>query len=61
MAEEKKNILGTAFKVILGIAFIVLGVMAVVVWWSSLVEVFKGCIGLFLILAGLITLAIAKE
>ena len=61
MAEEKKNILGTAFKVILGIAFIVLGVMAVVVWWSSLVDVFKGCVGLFLILAGLITLAIAKE
>lgn len=61
MAEEKKNVLGTVFKLILGIAFIVLGVMAVMVWWSSLVEVFKGCIGLFLILAGLITLAIAKE
>jgi hypothetical protein len=45
----------------LGIAFIVLGVMAVAGWWASLVEVFKGCIGLFLILAGLITLAIAKE
>jgi len=61
VAEEKKSVLGTVFKLILGIAFIVLGVMAVAGWWASLVEVFKGCIGLFLILAGLITLAIAKE
>jgi len=61
VAEEKKSVLGTVFKLILGIAFIVLGVMAVAGWWASLVEVLKAALGLFLILAGLITLAIAKE
>jgi len=51
----------TLIKVILGLALVILGVAAVIGWWGSLVEVFKGCIGLLLVLAGLITLAIAKE
>lgn len=60
MAGSKKAA-ATLLKVLLGVVFIVLGILAVVNWWGSLVELFKGCIGLFLILAGLITLAIAKE
>jgi len=63
--EEKKvdakKIFWTIFKVVLGLAFLVLGVGAVIRWFVSLKIVFKGCIGLFLILAGIITLAIAKE
>lgn len=63
--EEKKaeagKIFWTIFKVILGLAFLVLGVGAVIRWFGSLKIVFEGCIGLFLILAGIITLAIAKE
>jgi uncharacterized membrane protein HdeD (DUF308 family) len=63
--EEKKadakKIFGTIFKVLLGLAFLVLGVGAVIRWFVSLKIVFTGCIGLFLILAGIITLAIAKE
>lgn len=63
--EEKKvdvkKILWTIFKVVLGLAFLVLGVGAVIRWFVSLKIVFEGCIGLFLILAGIITLAIAKE
>jgi hypothetical protein len=35
--------------------------MALYAWRFDLFVVIKGCIGLFLILAGLITLAIAKE
>ncbi|MDD4894441.1 MAG: hypothetical protein PHW54_03910 [Candidatus Omnitrophica bacterium] len=58
---EGKNAFGTIFKVILGLVFLVLGVLAVVNWFGSLLVVFKGCIGLFLILVGIITLAIAKE
>jgi len=58
---EAKNILGTLLKVILGLAFLGLGIGAVLLWWQHLVTVVKGCIGLFLILAGIITLAIAKE
>lgn len=66
MAEEGtkkdgKKALATIFKVILGLVFLVLGVAAIVSWWSALLMVIKGCIGLFLILAGIITLAIAKE
>jgi hypothetical protein len=63
--EEKKtdvkNIFSTIFKVILGLVFLVLGGWAIYVWFGSLVTVVKGCIGLFLLLAGIITLAIAKE
>ncbi len=58
---ECKNTSGAIFKVILGLIFLALGVLAVVGWFGSLLTVIKGCIGLFLILAGIITLAIAKE
>lgn len=62
MAEEgKKNVAGTVFKVILGLVFLALGILALVNWWGQLLLVVKGCIGLFLLFAGLITLAIAKE
>ena len=66
MAEEvKKNdakkILATLFKVVLGLVFLGLGAVAILKWWVSLLMVVQGCIGLFLILAGVITLAIAKE
>jgi len=63
--EEKKadvkKIFGTIFKVVLGLVFLALGVGAVIRWFGSLKIVFEGCIGLFLLLAGIITLAIAKE
>ena len=62
--EEKKEpskVLSTIFKVVLGLAFLVLGVAAIIAWRYELLLVVKGCIGGFLILAGIITLAIAKE
>ena len=59
-ADGKKAI-ATLFKVVLGLAFLLLGVLAILKWWPQLLEIIKGCIGLFLILAGIITLAIAKE
>ena len=64
--EEKKccgskNTCQTIFKVILGLVLLVLGAWAVINWFGSLKTVFKGCIGLFLVLAGIIALAIAKE
>lgn len=66
MAEETKKadakkIISTLFKVVLGLAFLALGGLAIMRWLKDLLIVFKGCIGLFLILAGVITLAIAKE
>lgn len=69
MAEEVKQekkaepskVISTLFKVILGLVFLALGGLAILKWWYLLLMIIKGCIGLFLILAGIITLAIAKE
>lgn len=61
MAENNKGLIATVLKVILGLILIVLGILMVIGWWAQLVMVIKGCLGLFLILCGLITLAIAKE
>jgi len=62
-AEAKKSPATTKMmgKIILGIVFVLLGLWALIHWWSSLWTVIKGCIGLFFILAGVITIAIAKE
>jgi len=68
MAEEikqekadGKKILSAIFKVILGLVFLALGALAIIKWLPDLLALVRGCIGLFLILAGIITLAIAKE
>lgn len=69
MTEEKKQqgssesgkLSGTIFKVILGLAFLALGAISIYKWWVDLWIIVRGCLGLFLILAGIITLAIARE
>ncbi|MFA5063639.1 MAG: hypothetical protein WC578_06195 [Candidatus Omnitrophota bacterium] len=48
-------------KVALGLFFLILGAVAILKWWDFLLMVVKGCVGLFLLLSGIITLAIAKE
>jgi len=58
---DPKKTLVILFKVVLGLVFLVLGGLAVLKFWGDLLVLVKGCIGLFLILAGVITLAIAKE
>ena len=58
---DAKKIISTIFKVILGLVFFVLGVVAIIAWWADLLLVIRGCIGLFLVLAAIITFAIAKE
>ena len=58
---EPNKMMSTLLKVVLGIVFLVLGVYGVMRWWGQLLTIIKGCLGLFLILAGIITLAIAKE
>ena len=63
VSEEKKSseVFKTALKISIGFIVVLLGLVAVIRWWGSLAIVFKGCIGLFLIIAGAITIAIAKE
>jgi len=58
---DGKKTLSTIFKVVLGLAFLVLGGWLTIKFWEALLLIVKGCVGLFLILAGVITLAIAKE
>jgi hypothetical protein len=58
--DVKKSV-ATFFKVILGLAFLVIGAFLVFKGWTYLLSLIKGCVGLFFILAGLITLAIAKD
>jgi fatty acid desaturase len=63
--EEKKGdvkkTMSTVLKVLLGLVFLALGALAIIKWWPDLLILIKGGIGLFLLLAGVITLAIAKE
>lgn len=59
--SDAKNMFSTIFKVILGLVFLVLGIAAVIKWLPDLLMLIRGCIGLFLVLAGIITLAIAKD
>ena len=58
---EGKNAFSTVLKVLLGLAFLVLGVVAILAWRQDLINLIKGSIGLFLVLASLITFAIAKD
>ena len=64
-AEKKccdpKKTLATLFKVVLGLVFLGLGGWALLKFRGDLLVIIKGGIGLFLILVGVITLAIAKE
>lgn len=59
--EDGKKIMATILKVILGLAFLVLGAWLVYRGWYFLLGLIKGSVGLFFLLAGIITLAIAKE
>jgi len=48
-------------KVIIGVVLIIIGLAAAIKWRFSLLLLFQGCIGLVLIMAGAIAIAIAKE
>ncbi|MEW6102043.1 MAG: hypothetical protein AB1481_07125 [Candidatus Omnitrophota bacterium] len=58
---ESKQVFSTLIKIILGVALLLLGLALTIRWRVDLAVVFRGCIGLFLVLVGVITLAIAKE
>lgn len=71
MAEETKTpeaektegskVCKTVLKALLGVALLIVGLALVVAWKRELLTLIKGGLGLFFILAGAITLAIAKE
>ena len=59
--DSGKKMMATLFKVLLGLAFLAFGAWLVYKGWTYLWYLIKGSVGLFFILAGVITLAIAKE
>jgi len=59
--EDGKKMMATILKVILGLAFLALGAWLVYKGWAYMWVLIKGSIGIFVILVGIITLAIAKE
>lgn len=62
--EEKKGIpqaAKTMLKVILGILLLAVGAWLVYLWWGNVLAIIKGFLGIVVILAGVIFLAIAKE
>jgi hypothetical protein len=59
--EDGKKMMGTILKVILGLAFLALGAWLVYKGWPYIWVLIKGSAGIIVILAGIITLAIAKE
>jgi hypothetical protein len=69
MAEEEKKEscccggkgMATVTKVLVGLVLIVLGVFLCMRWLLALQMVIRACIGPFLILVGLVFIAIAKE
>lgn len=71
MAEEVKEtkevektddkVFKTVLKVVLGLVLLALGAYLILRWKWDIWTLIKGCAGPFLILAGVITLAIAKE
>ena len=63
MAEqaEKKTNSKTLLKILIGVVLIAIGITLVIIWFPLLIGLIQGCLGLFLIMAGAITIAIAKE
>jgi len=62
-AKEKKvgEALKTGGKIIIGVVLVILGILAIVGWRADLLTLIKGGLGLVLVAAGAITIAIAKE
>lgn len=50
-----------ALKIILGIILVALGVAGICFWWIDVLTVVRGCLGVFLILTGLICFLVAAE
>jgi hypothetical protein len=61
--NKSSQALKIMLKVVVGIVFIILGLWTLLGlgWWRHLWTIIKGGIGPFLILAGVITIAIAKD
>ncbi len=44
-----------------GLGFMILGIVLVLVWWQDVMSLFRGFIGVFIALGGLLVLYMVKE
>lgn len=44
-----------------GMMVLILGLVLVLVWWKDVVVLFRGCVGVFIALAGLMMLFVAQQ
>jgi hypothetical protein len=61
MSNREGEKMGALLKGALGLVFLAVGIWAVITFSGELLVLVRGCLGLFLILVGIITLAIAKD
>lgn len=59
--EQSNKSTAMIIKFVLGLVFLLLGSLAIKTWWYDFIGLVKGFFGLFLLLIGVILLAIAKE
>lgn len=58
MAGEAGTVLGKVAKIVFGVILILLGIWSYTYWWRELLILFKGGVGLIVILIGLVFILI---
>lgn len=61
MAFDKKILRSKPVLFILGMIFMIVGIALVLVWWKDVTVLFRGCIGVFTALAGLVILSMMRD
>ncbi|MCP4652003.1 MAG: hypothetical protein GY858_01285 [Candidatus Omnitrophica bacterium] len=48
-------------KTAIGLTFVLLGIIAILTWWSDVMGVLRGSIGVFVVLVGALIITLAGE
>lgn len=58
---EESGYFRNTVKLIVGLTFVFLGIVAVLRWWTDVMIMLKGSIGVMVILLGALVLSLAKD
>ncbi len=61
MAFDKKILRSKPVLFIFGMILMIVGIALVLVWWKDVTVLFRGCIGVFAALGGLLVLAMIRK
>jgi len=61
MGIDKKIKESKVALLLIGLGFLIFGITLVLVWWQDVVSLFRGFIGVFIALLGLLVLYMVKE